>query len=89
MGTEDNVHQSGEIRGDDLVIPDIISRNLFIGVHERNTVNAVSDRFRKNRTGIYCNRTIPSCLSIDSIGGKRDENNLSLMQSKSKAQNQY
>ena len=91
MGTEDNVHQSEEICDDDLVIPDIISRNLFIGkgAHERNTVKAVSDRFRKNRMGIYCNMTIPSCLSIDSIGGKRDENNLSLMQSKSKAQNQY
>ncbi len=79
------------MRDDEFVISDIISRGLFIGkgVHGKGMVKTVSDRFRKNRTGIYFNMTIPSCLSIDTIGGKRDENNLSLVQSKSKAQVQY
>ncbi len=71
MGTASNF-QLGEImRDDDLVIPDIISRNLFIGsrVHERCAGSSVPDRFRQNRMGIYCNQTIPSCPSIADMGG--------------------
>ncbi len=82
MGTIDNFHRGEIMHDDDLVIPDIISRNLFIGrcVHEGSMVKAVSDRFRRNRMGIYCNKTMPSCLSIVHIGGKCDEGDLSLMQ---------
>ena len=88
MDTASNF-QLGEIMSDEeFVISDIISMNLALGscVSGKGTVKTVSDRFRRNRMGIYCSQTIPSCLSIVSIGGKRDENNLSFVQSKSKAQ---
>ena len=90
MDTASNF-QLGEIMSDEeFVISDIISMNLALGscVSGKGVVRTVSDRFRRNRMGIYCSQTIPSCLSIV-IGGKQDENNLSFVQSKSKAQIQY
>ena len=54
------------MRDDDLVIPDIISRGLFIGsrVHERCAGSSVPDRFRRNKMGIIVTNSTFSTLNV-------------------------